>query len=102
MVPGRSHQKAGRVRVAGIYHDVAFEAAAMEVAARCAGTHELQVEEWDVHFVAPGTVGPFLVQADGNLGTAGRVVVRLLLLDEGRDDAVVTAGVAVFRAASTP
>jgi hypothetical protein len=79
---------------------VVFEAAAMELAAERAGTDLLQAEDWDVHFVAPGTVGPFLVLADAHTGRGGRVVVRLTLLDEGRDRAVVAAGAATFRAAT--
>jgi hypothetical protein len=77
---------------------VAFEAAAMESAAEPAGTGALQIEDWDVHFVAPGTVGPFLVSADSNVGRTGRVVTRLTLVDEGRDDAIVAVGAAGFRA----
>jgi hypothetical protein len=77
---------------------VAFEAAAMEVAAERAETDRLQAEDWDVHFVAPGTVGPFLVVADLCGGRGQRVVVRLTLVDEGRDRAVVAAAAAVFRA----
>jgi hypothetical protein len=78
---------------------VAFEAAAMELAAQQAGTDLLQAEDWDVHFVAPGTVGPFLVQADAVAGRDGRVMARLTLVDEGRDGAVVAAGAGVFRSA---
>jgi hypothetical protein len=77
---------------------VAFEAAAMELCAEQAGTEALQAEDWDVHFASPGTVGPFLVRADARVGRMGRVVARLTLLDEGRDDAVVASGAAVFRA----
>jgi len=77
---------------------VALEAAATESAAERAGTDVLQIEEWDVHFVAPGTVGPFLVSADSNVGRTGRVVTRLTLVDEGRDGTVVAVGAAGFRA----
>ena len=77
---------------------VAFEAAAMELAAERAGTDRLQAQDWDVHFVAPGTVGPFLVLADAHAGRDQRVVVRLTLVDEGRDCAVVAAAAAVFHA----
>jgi hypothetical protein len=73
----------------------------MELAAERAGTDLLQAEDWDVHFVAPGTVGPFLVQADASVGRAGRVMARLTLVDEGRDGAVVAAGAGVFRSALT-
>jgi hypothetical protein len=77
---------------------VVFEAAAMELAAERAGTDALQAEEWDVHFVAPGTVGPFAVEAEAGAGTNGRVMTRLTLIDEGRAGATVASGVAVFRA----
>jgi len=76
---------------------VVFEAAAMEAAAKAAGTEELQVEGWDVHFVAPGTVGPFLVLVDALAGHDQRVACRLTLVDEGRGDNVVAAGAATFR-----
>jgi hypothetical protein len=79
---------------------VVFEAAAMELAAKLAGTDTVQVEDWDVHFVAPGRAGPFLVLADGWAGPGERVVVRFTLVDEGRDSAVVAAGAAAFRPCS--
>jgi hypothetical protein len=77
---------------------VAFEAAATELATELADTDAVQVEDWDVHFVAPGTVGPFLVQVDGWAGPRGRVAVRFSLVDEGRDEVVVAVGAAAFRA----
>jgi hypothetical protein len=76
---------------------VVFEAAATELVTGLAGTDAVQVEDWDVHFVAPGRTGPFLVLADGWAGPGGRVVVRFTLVDEGHDDAVVAAGAATFR-----
>jgi hypothetical protein len=81
---------------------VAFEAAAMEAAAARAGTDAVQAEDWDVHFAAPGTAGPFLVAAEAIAGGAavggkGRVGVRLTLADEGRDGKVVATGLAVYR-----
>jgi hypothetical protein len=80
---------------------VAFEAAAMEAAAEQAGTDLLQAEDWDVHFVAPGTVGPFLVHTDASAGRDNRVMARLILVDEGRDGAIVAAGAAVLRTNAT-
>ncbi len=77
---------------------VAFEAAAMELAAELSGNLAVQAEDWDVHFVAPGTIGPFLVRADARAGQTGRIVTRITLVDEGRDDAIVASGAAVFRA----
>jgi hypothetical protein len=76
---------------------VVFEAAALEVAEVEVGSNRLQVEDWDVHFVAPGTVGPFLVTAEAMSGIDGRVAVRLSLVDEGNDSAVIAVGAAVFR-----
>lgn len=76
---------------------VAFEAAAMDRASEVAGTDTLQAEDWDVHFVAPGTVGPFLVLVDALAGRDRRVACRLTLVDEGRDDSVVAVGAAAFR-----
>jgi hypothetical protein len=79
---------------------VVFEAAAMEAVAALTSTDAIQAEDWDVHFTAPGTVGPFLVAAeavaDGD-GRKGRVGVRLTLVDEGRDRKVVASGLAVYR-----
>jgi hypothetical protein len=78
----------------------------MEAAAALAGTDALQAQDWDVHFAAPGMVGPFLVTAEALGSTAamagrdrgkGRVGVRLTLVDEGRDSRVISTGVAVFR-----
>jgi hypothetical protein len=75
---------------------VVFEAAAMELAAELAGTDTVQVRDWDVHFVSPGRIGPFLVHSDGWAGPDGRVAVRFTLIDEGCDGVVVAAGAAVF------
>ncbi|MCW2654249.1 MAG: hypothetical protein JWR32_5225 [Mycobacterium sp.] len=77
---------------------VVFEAAATELAAELAGADPVQVEDWDVHFIAPGRAGPFLVLTDGSAGPRGRVVVRFTLVDEGHGSAVVAAGAAAFRA----
>ena len=76
---------------------IVFEAAAMEAAAEAAGTEELQAEDWDVHFVAPGTLGPFLVLVDALTGNDQRVACRLTLVDQGRGGNVVAAGAATFR-----
>jgi hypothetical protein len=76
---------------------VVFEAAATELAAKFIGTDTVQVEDWDVHFAAPGRAGPFLVLTNGSAGPGGRVVVRFTLVDEGRGRAVVAAGAATFR-----
>jgi hypothetical protein len=76
---------------------VVFEAAATELAAKLIGADTVQVEDWDVHFAAPGRAGPFLVLTNGSAGPGGRVVVRFTLVDEGRGRAVVAAGAATFR-----
>jgi hypothetical protein len=75
---------------------VVFEAAAMESAVIALGTEAIQVEDWDVHFMAPGKRGPFLAQAEAMSGCGERVLVRLTLIDEGAEGAPIAAGVAVF------
>jgi acyl-coenzyme A thioesterase PaaI-like protein len=59
----------------------------------------LQVEDWEVHFAAPGRKGPFLVQADAWHSPGGRILSRFTLIDEGNGDAVVASGTAAFREA---
>jgi hypothetical protein len=76
---------------------VAFEAAAMERASEVAGTDALQAEDWDVHFVAPGRIGPFLVLVDALMGHDRRVACRLTLIDEGNQQHVVAVGAGTFR-----
>jgi hypothetical protein len=76
---------------------VAFEAAASERATQVTGSDRLQVQDWDVHFVSPGRVGPFLVGVEAAAGQSERAICRLTLIDEGNDDAVVAAGTASFR-----
>jgi acyl-coenzyme A thioesterase PaaI-like protein len=61
------------------------------------GGTTLQVEDWEVHFVAPGRKGPFLVRAEAWRGPADRFLTRFTLHDEGSADAVVAAGAAAFR-----
>jgi acyl-coenzyme A thioesterase PaaI-like protein len=92
---------------------VVCEAAASEVAAAAAGFgaftpdgggpddaaergFHLQVEDWDIQFVAPGRRGPFLVHAEAWHSTRGGVLARFTLLDEGDADAVVASGAAKF------
>jgi hypothetical protein len=75
---------------------VAFEAAAMELAAELAQTDAVQVRDWDVHFVSPGRTGPFHVCTEGWAGPDGRVVIRFTLVDEGRDCMVIATGAAAF------
>jgi hypothetical protein len=58
---------------------------------------ETQVEDWEVHFVAPGRKGPFFARAEAWSGPGGRVFTRFTLCDEGMEDAVVASGAAAFR-----
>jgi hypothetical protein len=76
---------------------VVFEAAATDAVIESVGCKAIQAEQWDVHFVAPGTVGPFLVEVTAARGNGDRVATRLSLFDEGRDRAIVASGAAVFR-----
>jgi hypothetical protein len=76
---------------------VAFEAAAMESVSLLTGSQTSQAETWDVHFVAPGTVGPFLVEVTTARGRGEKVATQFLLFDEGKDRAVIASGAAVFR-----
>jgi len=78
---------------------IVFEAAATELAAEMAGGARLQAEAWDVLFVAPGRVGPFVTSGDALRGRLGRVAVRLALHDEGNPGRVVARCFAVFRPA---
>ena len=56
-----------------------------------------QVEDWEVHFVAPGMCGPFVARAHAWRGPAGRVLARFSLVDEGHSDRVIAVGTAAFR-----
>jgi hypothetical protein len=76
---------------------VVFEAAGMEAVTDLTGSELLQAETWDVHFVAPGTVGPFVVEVTACRGNGDRVATRLALFDEGRNRAIVASGAAVFK-----
>ena len=58
---------------------------------------EIQVEDWEVHFVAPGRKGPFFARADAWSGPDGRVLARFALYDERMEDAIVASGTAAFR-----
>lgn len=79
---------------------VAFEAAATESVVERMGTELVQVEAWDVHFLSPGRIGPFLTDVQVRVGTGGRVATRMTMVDEGNDGAVVASGAAVFRAST--
>jgi hypothetical protein len=75
------------------------EAAAQELVARETRTDQNQVEQWDVMFISQGTIGPFVVTGDAMIGKLGRIVVRLILRDEGRDNRIVATATAVYRPA---
>ncbi len=77
---------------------VVFEVAATEAAAERAGTEQIQVEAWDVHFVKPGRTGPFLVTATVITGEGSqRIATRMAITDDGNEGALVASGTAVFR-----
>lgn len=78
---------------------VVLEAAAVDLAGPLLGGAVPQVEEWNVLYVAPGTVGPFSVSGEAVTGNLGRVLCTLALRDEGRDGRIVTSASAVFRPA---
>ena len=76
---------------------VAFEAAALELAAARASGGVLQAEAWNVLFVAPGRAGPFVVSGAARAGSLGRIACDLALRDAGHDDRLVAKCFAVFR-----
>jgi len=76
---------------------IVLETAANELAAKHAGTDQVQIESWQVMFVARGKVGPFRVSGEQFEGGQGRIGVRLALHDEGNGDRVTSTGSAVYR-----
>jgi hypothetical protein len=76
---------------------IVLETAAIELAAGYRGDDRLQIESWQVMFLARGKVGPFRVEGEAFQGS-GHIGVRLTLHDEGNRDRAVTAASAVFRA----
>lgn len=77
---------------------VVGEIAALDAAARAAGTDALQGVSSHVMFVARGKVGPFRVEAEPVLGADDTVAVRTVVHDEGVGDRVITVGAYQFRA----
>ena len=75
---------------------VVLETAAIDLAARLAGTDMLQMQTWHVMFLARGKAGPFRADGEAVRGTTGKVGVRLTLHDEGNDNRMVTSASAVF------
>jgi len=76
---------------------IVLEAASVDLAAAEAGTDRLQVEEWNVMFVARGKTGPFHAEGHAYLGNLGRIGVQLSLRDEGNANRVVTTAQATYR-----
>ena len=76
---------------------IVLETSANELAAEHAGTDQLQIESWQVMFVARGKVGPFRVTGEAFEGGQGRVGVRLSMHDEGNKDRVTSTGSGVYR-----
>ncbi len=75
---------------------VLLETAAVDFAADLVGTRKLQVQSWQVMFMARGKVGPFRAEGEAFSAGVGRVGVRLLIHDEGNGDKAITTGSAVF------
>jgi len=76
---------------------IVLETAAIDLAAALVGTDRLQMQSWHVMFMARGKRGPFRVEGEAIRGDAGKVGVRLLLLDEGDEGRAVTSASAVMR-----
>jgi hypothetical protein len=75
---------------------IVLETAANDLAAERAATDQLQIESWQVMFVARGKVGPFRASGESYDGGQGRVGVRVSLHDEGNGDRVTSVGSAVY------
>lgn len=75
---------------------VVLETAAIDIAARIAGTPRLQVVSWHVMFMSRGKVGPFRVEGTAHRGGENRIGVRMLLHDEGNEDKAITSAAAVM------
>jgi hypothetical protein len=78
---------------------VALETAALDAAARTAGTGLLQGISSHVMFMARGKIGPFRVEAKAMPGAAGMVGVRTTLFDEGAQNKAITVGAYQFSTA---
>lgn len=78
---------------------ILLETAAIDAAAKLAGTDLLQMQTWHVMHLARGKVGPFRAEASACRGGdgSGRVGVQITMHDEGVDDRAVTAAAGVFR-----
>jgi hypothetical protein len=78
---------------------VILETAAIDAAARVAGTDRIQGVSSHVMFLARGKAGPFRVETEPMLGADGTVAVRTVMYDEGVDDRITTVGSYLFRSA---
>jgi hypothetical protein len=78
---------------------IVLEAAALESAARLAGTNRLQIEDWTVLFMRRGKIGPFVTSGEAVGGSLGRYAVRMTLRDEGDGGRVIANAVALYRLA---
>jgi len=76
---------------------IVMETAANELATQCAGTDALQIEAWNVMYVARGKVGPFRVRGEAFKSTFGPLGVRLTLHDEGTEGRVITSASGFYR-----
>ncbi|ORW08952.1 hypothetical protein [Mycobacterium kyorinense] len=76
---------------------VILEAAAIDRAARRAGTERLQGISSHVMFLARGKHGPFRFESEAIEGVDGIVAVRTLGYDDGADGKLITAATHVFR-----
>lgn len=92
--------RAGSRSTSGSLHlgpiHIVLEAAATDLAEACAPEAPLQIEGWDVMFVAAGLVGPFVARGRAMAGGAGRVACDMTLTDQGRGDRVVATATALF------
>ena len=78
---------------------VILETAAIDAAARIAGTDRMQGVSSHVMFLARGKAGPFRVETEPMVGADDTVAVRTVMHDEGVDDRITTVGSYLFRSA---
>jgi hypothetical protein len=78
---------------------VILETAAIDAAARIAGTDRIQGVSSHVMFLARGKAGPFRVETEPMVGADDTVAVRTVMHDEGVDDRITTVGSYLFRSA---
>jgi hypothetical protein len=79
---------------------IVLEALAMELAAKAAGTDQLQIEDWSVQYVARGKIGPFVADGEVVAGNLNRYACRVTLSDEGNGGRICSTALAVFRPAA--